>query len=595
MKHFNLAIALLLSAAFFSGCTLQKMVKLAADQDLQVDPNPLEVHGGKVPFAVSAVLPPKMLPKGKVYTLTTIYKYGDQSVEVGSVEFKADDFPNSSTSPSRKSEDFSFNYQDGMNPGKLFLKGTAKDPRNGKTLDGPEMEVAPGLIVTSMAVKDVYLASFADHGYNDQEELIPTNVNFFFPQGSSVLSSGLKVDGETNRAKQSNLSAFIAEKNVTKTVTITGTHSPEGSERINSGLSNDRAKRIESYYRKQMRRYDYKGLADSIEFILKPVVEDWAAFKAALREYEGVSDDAKSQMTRIVDGTGTFEDKEKQLQKIDGYKKVFDDLYPGLRSAKTEILTVKPKKSAAEIAVLSKLIVSGDAKPDTLSDEEFLYSATLTPSLEEKEAIYMAATKRGGSWIAHNNLAAAYLAKAKAGEGDKNKLVEDALTQLEIAANKNKTAEVAANMGSGYLMQGEYSKAYEALGEAESLSPSNNLKAEINGLKGAIEIRMGEYDKAKASFANAKSADKVNFDRGLVNLLSKDYAAANTGFDGATDGTIAADAYYYKAVTAARSGNASDVISNLKEAVAKDSDLKDKALNDLEFVNFADAVGQAIR
>ena len=63
MITIKLFAALLVGSAIFSGCALNKMIKLAEKQDLKVDPNPLEVHGGKVDFNMSAVLPPKMLPK----------------------------------------------------------------------------------------------------------------------------------------------------------------------------------------------------------------------------------------------------------------------------------------------------------------------------------------------------------------------------------------------------------------------------------------------------------------------------------------------------------------------------------------------------
>ncbi|MEM9328952.1 MAG: hypothetical protein AAGA85_25025, partial [Bacteroidota bacterium] len=229
MKLFNLALGIVLSAVILSGCSLAKMVKLAADQDLQVDPNPLEVHGGQVPFTMSAVLPPKMLPKGKVWTLTTFYQYGDKEMEVGSVEFKAEDFPNSSTSTSRKSENFEFPYADELNPGVLVIQGRATDPRNGNFKESPKLQVATGIITTSLAVMDSYTAAYADHGYNDQEELEPTNVDFFFPQGVSRLVTSVRTDGTSNLQKRNDLSVFIADKNVTRTVTITGTHSPEGT------------------------------------------------------------------------------------------------------------------------------------------------------------------------------------------------------------------------------------------------------------------------------------------------------------------------------------------------------------------------------
>ena len=282
-------MALVAGAIFFSGCSLSKMIKLAADQDLQVTPNPLEVHGGAVPFDVSAVLPPKMLPTGKVYTINTIYQYGDQEVAVGSIEFKAEDFPNSSSSTSRKSESFTFPYQAGMNPGTLYVEGVASDPKSGKSKTSPRLAVAQGLVMTSTFAKPVTFSTYADHGYNDKEELIPTNVDFFFEQGAARLNPSVNTDGTSNRAKSNDLAAFIAEKNVTRTVTITGTHSPEGTERVNSDLAEDRAKAIEDFYRKQMKRYDYKGMSDSIKFILKPIVEDWSGLKAALSSYEGIS------------------------------------------------------------------------------------------------------------------------------------------------------------------------------------------------------------------------------------------------------------------------------------------------------------------
>lgn len=596
MRKFNFAMAFVAGAIIFSGCTLGKMIKLAANQDLQVTPNPLEVHGGAVPFQMSAVLPPKMLPTGKVYTINTIYQYGDQEIAVGSIEFKAEDFPNSSSSTSRKSGDFSIPYQDGMNPGTLYVEGVAKDPRSGKSKTSPRMAVAQGLVMTSSFAKPVTFSSYADHGYNDKEELVPTKVDFFFAQGVATLNPSLSFDGSSNRSKSNDLAAFIAEKNVTRTVTITGTHSPEGTERINSGLSENRAKAIESFYRKQMKRYDYKGMADSIKFILKPVVEDWSGLKVALVSYTGISDDQKAAISRIINGNGSFEEKEKELQKLPAYKTLLDKVYPGLRTAKTEILTVKPKKSNAQIAVLAKQIANGSISADTLTTPELLFAATLTPSLDEKAAIYKAATK-SGAWEAHNNLGAVYLEQAAKAEGaDKTKLVQDAITQLEIAKNKSKSAKVSANMAAAYVMQGEYAQALTSIGDAEAASPSNTTASNIKGMKGAIQVMNGQYEEANASFASSAKSATVTFDSGLSQLLSGNYdGAKSTLGEIATNEKLGAEANYLIAVASARQNNAADVASSLKAAVSKDPALKDKALNDLEFTNYADAVAQAVK
>ncbi len=596
MRKFKFALAFVAGAIIFSGCALSKMIKLAADQDLQVTPNPLEIHGGEVLFEISAVLPPKMLPTGKVYTVNTIYQYGDQETAVGSIEFKAEDFPNSSSTTSRKSAEFTFPYEDGMSPGTLYVEGVASDPKSGKSATSPRMAVAQGLVSTSSFAKPIALVTYVDHGYNDKEELVPTNVNFYFAQGVGSLNPSLSFDGKSNRSKSNDLSAFIAEKNVTRTVTITGTHSPEGTETINKGLSQSRADAIENFYRKQMRRYDYKGMADSIKFIIKPVVQDWSGLKKALQSAKGLDQSDVGKMMSIVNGTGSFEEKAKELTKLKSYDQILKDVYPSLRTAQTAILTVKEKKSNAEIAVLAKKIVSGEANVDTLSTEELLFSATLTPALSEKASIYKAATK-SGVWAAHNNLGATYLEQAKKSEGsEKTKLVQDAITQLEIAAKKNKSAAISANMAAAYALQSENGKAMEALSAAADSAPNNKTASNISGMKGALQLMDGEYEGASASFASAAKSDVVTFDKGLALLLNGNYSGArNTLGEVTKSDKLGAEAYYLIAIASARENRVSDVASSLKAAVEKDPSLKDKALNDLEFNKYADAVAQAVK
>ena len=475
-----------------------------------------------------------------------------------------------------------------------MLQGEAKNPANGKSLNTKKMQIAIGIITTSRAVQNDYATNYADHGYNDQEELIPTNINFYFPQGSAYLRQSLAVDGETNKSKKSNLSAFIADKNVTRTVTITGTHSPEGSETINGNLSKNRAEAIEKYYRSQMSKYDYTGKAAEIKFILKPVVQDWTAFKKALRASK-INESSKKSFLNIINGSGSFEDKERAMRKVSGYKSVFNIIYPALRTAQTEILTVKEKKSPADISLLAKQIVNGEATSEVLSSEELLYAASLTPSLKEKEEIYIAASKKEGSWVAHNNLAAVYLNMA-AQNGDKmGKNIQDALTQLDIASNKSDHVEVHANRGTALMMQGSYEEAFEALSKAIS-GATGDLKATLNAAMGSIHIRMGDYQSASAVLAAADNSEVANFNRGLAHLLGDNFEAASREFSKLKNTSpLAAHASYYNAVTAARNNNESGITSYLKKAVSKDASLKEKALNDLEFSNYADAVAQAIR
>ena len=578
---------ILLAVLTLSGCSLTKMAKLAQDQQLNVDPNPLELHGDSVKFKMSATLPVKMLPKGKEYVANVVYKYGDQELPLESITFKAEDYPESNETPPTASESFSFAYKPEMKSGQVIVKGVARDPQKDKEEAAEPVPAAPGIITTSQLVEPVYYAAYAEHGYNNQEELVPTKVDFFFDQGRSNLKYS---ERRSKRGKE--FEAFIAEKNVTRTVTITGTHSPEGTERINSKLSEDRATVIEKYYRQQMDKYDYKGAADSIKFILKPIVDDWNGLKTALADYDGVSADQKSEILNIVNGPGEFEAKEKALQKLGSYKKMFKDLYPGLRSAKTEILTVKDKKTDAEISVLAKEIVAGTASKDTLSSEELLYAATLTPDLKEKEGIYKAAVAKDDSWNAHANLGAVYVAMAQEDPSKAAEYAGMAETQIDIANNKQESAAAYTSEASVYAIQGNLAKAKDAASKAASLSPDNDTNEGLKGVQGYLAIRTADYNSAVSALSGSKQTAENAFNKGLAYLLNKDYDNALSSFgDAISMKKDYADAYYASAVAEARKGNADKVIENLKEAINLNADLKSEAINDLEFQSYVANAG----
>ncbi len=574
---------IVLAAFVLTGCPVDKMAQMAEDQQLTITPNPLELHGDSVVFTADLNLPVKMLKKNTMYTAKFIYKYGDQELEVGTIDFKHEDYPQSDVTPPRVSKKFSFAYSDAMKNGSLDVIGIAKDTRKDKTAESPRLPVADGVITTSRLVQSVYFPAYADHGYISEEELVPTNIDFFFDQGRSNLKYS---ERRSDRGKA--FEAFVAEKNATRTVTITGTHSPEGPERINSKLSEDRASVIEKYYKRQMDKYDYAGMADSINFVLKPIVDDWSQFKSALSGYEGVSEDQKSEILNIINGPGVFEDKEKALQKLGSYRKVFKDVYPGLRAANTAILTVKDKKTDAQISVLAKGIADGTASQDTLSIEELMYAASLTPSLTEKASIYKAAIKKSDAANAHANLAATYIAMAMEDDTKTEEMAGLAETQVDLANTKSPSAEAYTTAASVYLMQGNMDKAADALAKAASMDPSAETANGLKGVRGAIEIRRGEYSDASGSLSGAvESADNL-FNKGLAYLLNKDYDNALGAFgEAAAVQSDYAMAYYGMAIANARKGDGGKVAENLKSAVGYNTSLKAMAINDLEFKSFA--------
>jgi hypothetical protein len=276
------------------------------------------------------------------------------------------------------------------------------------------------------------------------------------------------------------------------------------------------------------------------------------------------------------------------MKRLPSYKKVFKDVYPKLRTAKTEILTIKDKKTDAEISVLSKQISQGQMNADTLSYDEMMYAATLTPSLEEKAAIYEAATKKGQNWQAHNNLGAVYIAQAIENSANAASLADKALAQLEIAAKIQQSPEVSANLASVHMMKGNHYAAYNNATKALSSGLTGDNAAGVNGVKGAAEIKMAKYaDAVRSTSAASDNADNL-FNKGLAQILNKDFQNALTSFNeaGRKNSNLAV-AFYGAAIASARLGNADGVVSNLTTAVKADPTLKEAALTDLEFAKWS--------
>jgi len=580
---YSLAIFATLS---LTGCTLGKMIKLAKNQQMTVTPNPLELHGDSVRFEMSALLPVKMLKKNTTYTLLTSYKYGEKSASLGEVKFNGNDLPNAASEQPRVSNKFAFAYAEDMKRGNVEIEGVAAIS-NGKSKKTPTMQVATGVITTSRLVRDVYYVSYAPTGYDGREELVPTNVEFFFEQGKANLRAS-----ESKSARGKFLDAFIAKKNVTRSITILGTHSPEGSELINTNLSGDRAKVIQDYYKARMKKFDYKKQADSFNFIIKPVVQDWTLFLALLEANTSIDQSQKDKIKNIVNGSGaSFVEKEKQLKALPSYNAIFKSIYPVLRTARTEILTPKVKKTEAEISTIAKNVGSGSVSADSLNNEELLHAATLTPDLSEREGIYKAAVKKADSYQAHNNLGAVYLEQAMKSTDNtaKMRLVDLAITHLETSAKKQSNAEATNNLGVAYLMKGENQKGIDRITEGLTLTSAGENQKGVNGVKGALEIKRGSYDAAIATLSAARQSADNSFNKGLAYLLKKDFQNAETSLNEAIEQNSSdAKAYYVKAVNGARMNNKSTVITNLAKAVSLDSNLKAWFTEDLEFANFKD-------
>lgn len=582
--------------AVLPSCDLARMLKKAKDQQLVVNPSPLELHGDSVNFDLTLTLPTKMLKPNKTYALSPNYLYGDQRQIIGEIAFKGNDYPTSNEKEPKASKRFSFPYKGAsMDRGDLVFVGIASNI-SGKSKETSDISFGhKGLITTSRLVRDVFYASYADHGYNDQEEFNPTTVRFFFEQGKDKLRD-VEIKGDRGKL----LNAFISKKNPTRTVIITGSHSPEGREVRNYALSEGRAKAIEKFYRDLMKKYNYKLKADSIKFITRSLVQDWQPFRDSLAKYNGISDEQKMQVYQILDQGGSdFIGTEQKIAELPFYSKIFLDVYPKLRNANTEILDLKPKKSEGQITAYANEIIEGKRNKEALTEAEFFYAAAKTPVLAERQKLYQNATKLMNSWKAHNNLAAVYIEQATKTTGaDRSKLADQAITSLEIAKGLKEDPTVLANLGAAYMLKGNLGKAGENLTRAGQLRPDDATRRNINSMKGALLIRLGKYPSAVVALADGNEQDLVSYNRGLANLLARNFDAAQSAFEEAiAQNNKLAVAHYGLAVVGARKKDEGLMVRGLRAAIQADDNLRARAVNDLEFQQYAgaDAFKNAIK
>ena len=605
MKNINILNLFIATIVFLAGCNpLKNMVELSKQQQINVNPNPIMMKGGNVVFDVETTLPKGMLPNGTSYTLN--FKYDGK--DAGSIEFKASDYPNSSSSTSSASKSLSLPFDDSMidNPKKLSVTGNAKVIATGSNLDTESSDVADGVNSTQRFNMAWNLdAPKAYPGYTDEEETETTSIDVYFNQGSSFLRGSEKKSDRGER-----FSAFVAEKNITKGVNIVGAHSPEGATKVNESLANRRASEIEKYYRKEMDKYDYKDEAGNIEFKLVPVVENWDALRSALKSTNSVSDSDKNQISAIINGGGSFVDKEKSLKKLSSYKTLIKEVYPDLRNAKTEVVTVIEKKPNNDILAIAQKIVSGEASSDALTHGELLFAASLTPDLAEKAAIYGAAVKWGGTWRAHNDFGSVHIQLAKEeemGSEAQLKLLEAGETQLNISLNKEQNIESYLNLASLSALKYDWDAANEYMKKAEEVGTDRMwMKNVYNVSMGALAIAAGNhaesityFDKVEGKYMTQAWA---HWRKAIAQLVMGENEDAKKTLDalGALykekEWDMFANYYYVMAVYGARSGNSNAISKNLKTAFSMDSetDLKNKAVNDVEFRNYSDAVQSAM-
>ncbi len=543
-----------------------KLGELTAD-NFSVNPTPMETNGGQVAVTINGRFPEKYMKKNAVVTVLPVLRYGQQSTNGQPATFQGEKVQGNDQEISyRLGGNYTlrntFTYVPAMQKSDLYLVFDAKVGK--KTVQIPDVKVDNGIIATSTLIQNTAASAEAQIAPDKYQYAIKqtkqAQIKYLINQAnirnSELKSTSVQDFVNTLRLIKADQKGYMLEN-----VEVSAYASPEGGMKLNTALAKDREKSSKSYVDKQLKSNKLDVDVDS-----KYTAEDWEGFQELVSQ-SNIQD--KDIILRVLSMYQDPEEREKQIRNLSaGYKELADEVLPELRRARLTVNYNLIGRSDDEIEQQYK----DDATK--LSVEELLYAATLTEDEQKQKDIYSTTVKQNpDDYRAYNNLATlAY----------KDGNVTEAKSWLDkAAAKKSDASEVNANKALVALSEGKTAEAKDYLMKATA-SPN------YNEVLGNLQVAAGNYQQAASCFKGINSNSAA-----LAQLLNHDYASAQKTLSNVAspDGMTS----YLKAIVAARTNNDNEAVKNLKEAIAKDSTLKTRAANDLEFINlFNDTAFQSL-
>lgn len=533
---------------------------LLKDVDYTVTPDPLEMHGDSVRVKIDVTIPEKgikkqayaeIVPMIGTHALKPVTIVGEKATANGTViPYK----------PGGKVvyEDV-IAYSPDMEVSELKVTGTIykKGKEKGQV---EEMKIADATIITPLLVnKDFRVIIAADQFKRVTQEKQVAEINYL--KGSPIVRPAEKVDKDMKELEAFLTAAQTNPKIEIKGVKIEAFASIEGEENRNNTLSTDRS---ESAKKATMEIAAKKKVANEMAqqdgtYSTIGRGEDYVGFKKALIDSKMDKGD-KDRILRILEMQQTSAAREQAIRDLSTYLYLDKNIFPAQRRSEIVVNYDLTGYSDEELTALSKSNI------DTLTVEEILFTATLTDDLNEKLRLYKEAERLyPADYRTSNNVGAVYYMQNKLTEAKSQ--FDKANGIQENPVSKNNLAAIAG-------VNGERQKSKDLLAEADGAG------AEVSYNKGILDIQDGKYDDAISNFGG-----EATYNKALAQLLNKDESSALSTIDGSVDAETARG-YYLKALIGARQDKLDAIVSNLKNAFAKDASLKEKASKDREFIKY---------
>lgn len=533
-----------------------KMGELSPEY-FKTNPEVLEAVGGKVPVTITATFPEKYMKKKAVVEVIPVLKWNGGEAVAASKTFQGEKVEGNNTEVGYKAGgtytmNAVFDYVPEMAKSELYLRFNAKVGK--KNVKIPEVKIADGVISTSEllseALQNANTATGEDKYQRIHQAKKEAQIKFLIQQ-ANIRASELKSEGIKEFNEQVKDVDADKKGKAMKNIEISAYASPDGGFELNDKLADKRKENTVSYLNKELKKAEIEINVDA-----GYTAQDWEGFRELVAA-SNIQD--KEQILNVLSMYDDPEQREAAIKNISSvYKTLADEILPELRRARLTLNYELIGRSDEEIMDAFK------NDPSVLTVEELLYAATLTDNAAEKEAIYSKTTQLfPNDYRAYNNLGELAYAKADYDTADK---------YFAKAASIKDAPEVNMNRGLVALVNGDKESAQVYFGKASGAK-------ELNESLGNLSIMTGEYDKAVNQLGDAKTNSAA-----LAQILQKDYTKAKNTLDNVENPD--ATTSYLKAVLGARTNNETMVISNLKDAIAKDASYAKHAATDMEFAKY---------
>ncbi|MBQ6253105.1 MAG: hypothetical protein IJK05_00410 [Bacteroidales bacterium] len=538
------AAALILSVAACS--SVKKMAELAENVIVSCDPAVLECVAGNVDPAVSVTYPANYFNPKAILEVTPVIVYEGGESKMAPLMYQGekvkDNYKVVPKAGGTVTEKLHFPFVEGMEKSYLELRAVAK--YKGKSIALPTKKVADGVNTTYQLLDAAGLVPMKADGYEAILKQTAEGQILYRINSADVQSKQL--NGQSIKNFQAALDEIAANERKTLVGTeVVAYASPDGGEKLNQKLSDNRSKTADKAWTKVVKG---KEVTDPE---VKSIGQDWEGFQELVQNSDIRDKDLILRVLSMYSDPAVRESEIKNMSSI--YTELKNDILPELRRARF-IANVEFKNYTAD-----ELLEMINNNSDVLDEPALLHAATLVKDLDSKVKLYNKAISKFDSDAARFNLATSYM-----NAGDLKNAAK------AFAAVETKDADLDNALGVLALRQGDLKNA------ASYFKKSGNAYAKAN--QGVVDLLTGDYAKAVEDLKDAPGCcNNTVLALILTNQLDAAKKAAHCGKPKVT---------YLRAIIAARQGKMDQVKTLLDEIAKADKGLAERATKDVEFAEY---------